>query len=174
MAAEALPNWPGMGPDYTAWLNSLERTPSSPEAALGSTTPGRAYLAMMNGEQEFSVLHSVHRWTAAEGGRRSLHNRIVAFEGEVMPWYNVPLLYRFEEDDATLLQLEELPTTAPSHAAEFYRDGERDNSFICAPSRPRRTIQATPSRWAVALSQFRWDGPRFFLTIRQWARHFGV
>ena len=119
MAAEALPNWPGMGPDYTAWLNSLERNPASPEAALESTTPGRSYLAMMNGEQEFSVLHSVHRWTAAEGGRRSLHNRIVAFEGEVMPQYNVPLLYRFEEDDATLLQLEELPTTAPSHATEF-------------------------------------------------------
>jgi len=60
-AAEAHPGWLGTGPHYTAWLNALGRTPSSPEAALGSSAPELAYLAMMNGEQELPVLHNVHR-----------------------------------------------------------------------------------------------------------------
>ena len=67
-AAETRPGWSGTGLHYTAWLNALGRTPSSPEAALGSSAPELAYLAMMNGEQEFPVLHNVHRWIASRGG----------------------------------------------------------------------------------------------------------
>ena len=110
---------------------------------------------MMNGKQEFPVLHNDHRWIVSERGRSSLHNRIVAFKGEVMPQYNVPLLHRFAEEDAALLQLQELPTSAPSHAAEFYRDGEKTTISICARSHPLATIRAAQSRWAGASSQFR-------------------
>ena len=117
---------------------------------------------MMNGEQEFPVLHNVHRWIASERGRSSLHNRIVAFEGEVMPQYNVPLLHHFAEEDAALLQLQELPTSAPSHAAEFYRDGEKTTISICARSHPLATIRAAQSRWAGASSQFLLGWAPFF------------
>ena len=154
-AAETRPGWLGTGPHYTAWLNALGRTPSSPEAALGLSAPELAYLAMMNGEQEFPVLHNVHRWIASERGRSSLHNRIVAFEGEVMPQYNIPRLHRFAEEDAALLQLQELPTSAPSHAAEFYRGGKKTTISICARSHPLATIRAAQSRWTGAASQFR-------------------
>ena len=133
-AAETRPGWSGTGPHYTAWLNALGRTPSSPEAALGSSAPELAYLAMMNGEQEFPVLHNVHRWIASERGRSSLHNRIVAFEGEVMPQYNVPLLHRFAEEDAALLQLQELPTSAPSH--RVLPRWRKDNDFHLRPVPP--------------------------------------
>jgi hypothetical protein len=144
-AAETHPGWSGTGPHYTAWLNALGRTPSSPEAALGLSAPELAYLAMINGEQEFPILHNVHRWIASERGRSSLHNRIVAFEGEVMPQYNVPLLHHFAEEDVALLQLQELPTSTPSHAAEFYRDSEKTTISICARSHPLATIRAAQS-----------------------------
>ena len=72
-----------------------------------------------------------------------------------MPQYNVPLLHCFAEEDAALLQLQELPTSAPSHAAEFYRDGEKTTISICARSHPLATIRASQSRWAGASSQFR-------------------
>jgi len=90
-----------------------------------------------------------------ERGRSSLHNRIVAFEGEVMPQYNVPLLHRFVKEDAAPLQLQELPTSAPSHAAEFYLGGKKTTIFICAQSHPLATIRAAQSRWTGAASQFR-------------------
>ena len=61
-------------------------------------------------------------------GRR-LHNRIVIFEGEVLPQYSFPRLYRFEDEVAELLQLQVRPTGAPSHAAHFYRDGQQENEF---------------------------------------------
>ena len=40
-AAETRPGWSGTGLHYTAWLNALAlgQTPSSPEAALGSSAP---------------------------------------------------------------------------------------------------------------------------------------
>jgi len=104
-AAETRPGWSGTGLHYTAWLNALGWTPSSPEAALGSSAPELAYLTMMSGEQVFLILHNVHRWIASKRGCSSLHNRILAFEGKVMPQYNVLLLHRFAEEDAALLQL---------------------------------------------------------------------
>ena len=61
-------------------------------------------------------------------GRR-LHNRIVVFEDEVLPQYNLRRLYRFEDEDAELLQLQVMPMDAPSHASHFYRDGQRDDEF---------------------------------------------
>ena len=76
------------------------------------------------------------------------HNRIVAFEGEVMPQYNIPLQHHFAEEDAALLQLQELPTSALSHAAEFYRYDEKTTISICARSHPLATIWAAQSRWA--------------------------
>ncbi len=114
---------------YTAWVNALGQNPSSPEAALGTIAPELAYLVRKNGEIQFSALPHIHRWRSPDVGRSRLHNRIVVFEGEVLPQYNLPRLYRFEDEDAELLQLQVMPTGAPSHAADFYWDGQRDDEF---------------------------------------------
>ena len=134
-----------MGMHYTAWVNALGRNPSSPEAALGTIAPELAYLVRMNSKLQFVILHHIQRWRSPNGGRSCLHNRIVAFEGEVLPQYNLPLLYRFKKDDAELLQLQVMPTGAPSHATRFYRDGQRDDKFHWrVPPTPRIIREAQP------------------------------
>jgi len=92
-AVEAQAGWPGLGHHYNAWVTALSRNPASPEAALGPVSPELAYLVRMNGKDQFSVLHHLHRWKAPEGVRSRLDNCIVAFEGEVQDRYGLPILF---------------------------------------------------------------------------------
>jgi hypothetical protein len=59
--AKASPSWPGIGTHYAAWVHSVKRDPTNPEAAVNEDAPERAYLAVMNGNKHLSVLHHLHR-----------------------------------------------------------------------------------------------------------------
>jgi hypothetical protein len=95
----------------------------------------------MNGDRHLSVLHHLHRWRAHDGGQSRLGGAIVAFEGEVREAHGVPLLWRFDEEEAGLLSRGPLPTSALNHAAFFYHKGDRDNRFH------NRWIPPPPGSW---------------------------
>jgi hypothetical protein len=127
--AKAAPSWPGIGAYYAAWVRTLRREPTNPEAAINKDAPERAYLAVMNGDKHLSVLHHLHRWRAHNGGRSRLDGYIVAFEGEVRDAHGAPLLWRFDEEEAGLLHPGPLPASALNHASLFYRKGDKDDRF---------------------------------------------
>jgi len=142
-SVQASPGFPGMGIHYKAWTQALSRTPSSPAADVDRIAPELAYLVRMNGESEFSVLHHLHRWRSPDGVRSRLNNQIVAFEGELRSEHGLPLLFRFDEDDDKLLQLQLLPTGLANHAADFYRDGQQDDAFHRGQVPPRQNYRVT-------------------------------
>ena len=173
-AVQARPGYPGMGIHYKAWTQALSRTPSSPVAAVDRIAPELAYLVRMNGESEFSVLHHLHRWRSPEGVRSRLNNRIVAFEGEVRSEHGLPLLFRFDEDDDKLLQLQLLPSGLANHAADFYRDGQQDDEFHRGQVPPRQDYRgnttATGGRLIpipVSWAPFFLDYPNMGLAFRR-------
>jgi hypothetical protein len=127
--AEASPSWPGIGAHYAAWVQSLKRDPTNPKATVNKDAPEREYLAVMNGDRHLLMFHHLHRWRAHDGGRSRLGGAIVAFEGEVREAHGVPLLWRFDEEEAGLLHRGPLPTLALNHAAFFYREGDQDDRF---------------------------------------------
>jgi hypothetical protein len=61
-------------------------------AALGPKATERSYLAMLNAEGVFSVMHGLQWWAEASGGAHSQRGQMVAFEGEVGSGMNVPNL----------------------------------------------------------------------------------
>jgi hypothetical protein len=127
--AKAAPSWPGIGAYYAAWVRALRREPTNPEAAINEDAPERAYLAVMNGNKHLSVLHHLHWWRAHDGGRSCLDGYIVAFEGEVRDANGIPLLWRFDEEEAGLPHPGPLPAFALNHASLFYREGDKDDRF---------------------------------------------
>jgi hypothetical protein len=66
--SKASPSWPGIGAHYAAWVHSIKRDPTNPEAAVNEDAPERAYLADMNGNKHLLVLHHLHWWRAHDGG----------------------------------------------------------------------------------------------------------
>jgi hypothetical protein len=127
--AKASPSWPGIGAHYAAWVQSLKRDPTNPKAAVNKDAPEKAYLAVMNGDRHLLVFYHLYWWWAHDGGRSRLGGAIVAFEGEVREAHGVPLLWRFNEEEAGLLHRGSPPTSALNHAAFFYRKGDRDDRF---------------------------------------------
>jgi hypothetical protein len=127
--AKAAPSWPGICAYYVAWVRALRQEPTNPEAAINKDAPERAYLAVMNGDKHLTVLHHLHRWRAHDGGCSRLDGYIVAFEGEVRDAHGVPLLWRFDEEEAGLLHPGPLPASALNHASLFYREGDKDDRF---------------------------------------------
>jgi hypothetical protein len=79
------------------------------ESALGPKAKARTYLAMLNAEGVFSVMHGLQWWAGAPGRARNQCGKVVAFEGEVRTGTNVPNLWRFEEPEEQLLRLLTLP-----------------------------------------------------------------
>jgi hypothetical protein len=57
---KAAPSWSGIRADHVAWMRALNRDPTNPDAAINGKAPERAYLAIMNGAKQFSVLHHLH------------------------------------------------------------------------------------------------------------------
>jgi hypothetical protein len=127
--AKTAPGWAGMGADHAAWVQALHQDQSNPDAAIVDETSERVYLAIMNGAKHFSILHHLHWWKAAEGGRSRTDGCIVAFEGEVRDAYGLPLLWRFDEREEGLLHLRQLQSPALHWAALFYRDGKNHGRF---------------------------------------------
>jgi hypothetical protein len=121
--AEAAPSWPGICTYYAAWVQALRQEPTNLEAAINKDAPERAYLAIMNGDKHLLVLHHLHRWRAHDGGRSRLDGYIVAFEGEVRDAHGIPLLWRFDEEEAGLLHPGPLPASSLNHAFPFLPRG---------------------------------------------------
>jgi hypothetical protein len=172
--AEAAPSWPGICTYYAAWVRALRWEPTNLEAAINEDAPERAYLAVMNGDKHLSVLHHLHRWRAHNGGHSRLDGYIVAFEGEVRDAHGVPLLWKFDEEEAGLLHPGPLPASALNHASLFYREGDKDDRFHTRQTPPplggrEETIQTfgrlipIPVGWA---SMFL-DRPSFGVAFRR-------
>ncbi len=97
--------------------------------ALGPKATERTYLAMLNAEGIFSVMHSLRWWAEAPGGSRNQRGWIVAFEGGVRTGIGLPNLWRFEEPDDHLFRLLTLPQVSLSDTARFYEDETNDEYY---------------------------------------------
>ncbi len=80
---KAGPGWEGNGACYRACLEAITRTPHPLATALGPEAAGRIYLAMVNGNGSFLVLHNLARFEEPAGMRSRAGGRIVAFKGEI-------------------------------------------------------------------------------------------
>jgi hypothetical protein len=105
------------------------------ESALGPKAKGRTYLAMLNAEGIFLVMHGLQWWAGAPGRARNQRGKVVAFEGEVRMGTNVPNLWRFEEPEEQLLQLLTLLPVLLSDTARYYEDRANDN-YYCTTVAP--------------------------------------
>ena len=76
------------------------------DEALGPSSADRAYLAMLNAEGVFSVMHGLQWWAEAPGGTHNQCGHMVAFEGEVRSRTGVPNLWRFDEPKEQLVPSE--------------------------------------------------------------------
>ncbi len=146
--AEAAPSWPGICAYYAAWVQALRQEPTNPEAAINEDAPERVYLAVMNGNKHLLVLPHLHRWRAHNGGCSHLDGYIVAFEGEVRDAQGIPLLWRFDEEEAGLLHPGPLPASALNHASLFYREGDKDDRFHTRQTPP------PPRGWEETIESF--------------------
>ncbi len=75
----------------------------SPEAA------GRIYLAIVNGNGHFLVLHNLARFEEPPGMKSRAGGHLVAFKGEVRDDYGLPRLLQFDEADNKLFALDSFP-----------------------------------------------------------------
>ena len=169
-AAKARPGWSGTGPHYTAWLNALGRTPPSPEAALGLSAPELAYLAMMNGEQEFPVLHNVHRWIASERGGAAVCTTALWHlkKGDAPVQYSPTTSFCRRRGGATAA-----PRTAnerPITCRRVLPVRRKDNDFHLRPVPPPSNYPGSTVTMGGHLIPISAGlGPVLFLTIGRWA-----
>jgi hypothetical protein len=124
---EATARWKGNGAYYRACVEAITRPPDPLATALRPEAAGGIYLAMVNGDRSFSVLHNLARFKKPAGMRSRAGGRIVAFEGEVREDFGLPRLLQFDEPDNNLFALDSFPLPALHGAAMFYhRDREND------------------------------------------------
>jgi hypothetical protein len=124
------PGWKGNGAYYRACVEAITRAPDPLATALGPEAARRIYLAMVNGDGSFLVLHNLARFKEPAGMRSQAGGRIVAFEGEVRDNFGLPRLLQFNEPDNNLFALDSFPLPALHGAAMFYhQDGEKDLRF---------------------------------------------
>jgi hypothetical protein len=127
---KAVSRWEGNGAYYRACLEAITRAPNPLATALGPEAAGRIYLAMVNGDGSFLVLHNLVWFEEPAGMRSRAGGRIMAFEGDIRDDFGLPRLLQFEEPDNELFALDLFPIPALHDAAIFYhRDGENDLRF---------------------------------------------
>jgi hypothetical protein len=102
---------------------------------LGLEATERTYLAILNAEGVFLVMHGLQWWADASGGARNQWGQIVAFEGEVQMGTGIPNLWRFEEPDNQLFRLLTLPPVSLSDTAWYY-DEEKNDEYYRATVAP--------------------------------------
>jgi hypothetical protein len=125
-----VPGWEGNGAYYRACLEAITRAPDPLATALRPEATGRIYLAMVNGNGSFSVLHNLARFKEPAGMRSRVGGRIVAFEGGIRDDFGLPRLLQFKEPDNKLFALDLFPIPALHDVAIFYhQDGENDLRF---------------------------------------------
>ncbi len=103
--------------------------------ALGPEATERTYLAVLNAEGVFLMMHGLQWWAEAPGRARNHRGQMVAFEGEVRMGMGVPNLWRFEEPDDQLFWLLTLPPVLLSDTALYYED-EKHDKYYCATVAP--------------------------------------
>jgi hypothetical protein len=113
----------------------LEDQAGAIESALGPKAKGWTYLAMLNAEGIFSVMHGLQWWAGPPGGARNQCGKVVAFEGEVRTGTNVPNLWRFEEPEEQFLRLLTLTPVLLSDTARYYAD-RANNKYYCTTVAP--------------------------------------
>jgi hypothetical protein len=127
---KAVPRWGGNGAYYRACVEAITRAPNPLATALGLEAAGRIYLAMVNGDGSFLILHNLARFEEPAGMRSRAGGHIVAFEGEVRDNFSLPRLLQFDELDNKLFALDSFPMPALNSVASFYhQDGENDLRF---------------------------------------------
>jgi hypothetical protein len=107
----------------------VDNQASALRRALGPEATERTYLAMLNAEGVFLVMHGLQWWTEAPGGARNHHGQMVAFKGEARTGTGIPNLWRFEEPDDQLFQLLTLPSVLLSNMALYYEDEKNDKYY---------------------------------------------
>ncbi len=121
-------------------MEAITKAPDPLATALGPEAARRIYLAMVNGNGSFLVLHNLARFEKPAGMRSWAGGHIVAFEGEVQDNFGLPCLLQFNESDNKLFALDSFPMPALHSAASFYhQDGENNLWFHhkVVPSLPR-------------------------------------
>jgi hypothetical protein len=151
----AAPGWKGNGAYYRACVEAITRAPNPLAMALGPEAVERIYLAMVNGDGSFSVLHNLARFKEPAGMRSWAGGRIMVFEGEVRDDFGLPCLLQFDKPDDNLFALDSFPLPALHSTAIFYhRDGENDlrfhNKVVPSPPSGQRysCLIPVPTEWA--------------------------
>jgi hypothetical protein len=123
--------------------------------ALRPEAAGRIYLAMVNGDGSFLVLHNLARFEEPAGMRSRAGGRIAAFEREVRDNFGLPRLLQFDEPDNNLFVLDLFPLPALHGVAMFYhQDGENNlrfhNKIVPSPPGGQRysCLIPVPTEWA--------------------------
>jgi hypothetical protein len=101
-------------------VEAITRAPDPLATALRLEAAKRIYLAVVNGNGSFSVLHNLARFKEPAGTRSWAGGRIMAFEGEVRDNFSLPRLLQFDEPDDDLFALDLFPLRALHSAAIFY------------------------------------------------------
>ncbi len=96
------------------------RAPDPLAMALGPEAARRIYLAMVNGDGSFLVLHNLARFEEPAGMRSWVGGHIIAFKGKVRDNFSLPRLLQFNELDNILFALDLFPMPALHSAASFY------------------------------------------------------
>jgi hypothetical protein len=151
----AAPGWKGNRAYYRACVEAITRAPDPLATTLGPEAAERIYLAMVNGNGSFLVLHNLARFQEPAGMRSRAGGRIMAFKGEVRDNFGLPRLLQSDEPDDNLFTLDSFPLPALHSAAIFYhRDRENDLRFHnkvipSPPSRQRYSrLIPVPTEWA--------------------------
>jgi hypothetical protein len=136
-------------------VEAITRASDPLATALGPEAAERIYLAMVNGDGSFSVLHNLARFKKPVGMRSRAGGRIMAFKGEVQDNFGLPRLLQFNEPDDDLFTLNSFPLPALHSAAIFYhQDGENGlrfhNKVVPSPPSGQRysCLILVPTEWA--------------------------
>jgi hypothetical protein len=116
----AASGWKGNGAYYRACVEAIMRAPDPLATALKPEAAKRIFLAMVDGNGSFLVLHNLARFKEPAGMRSQAGGRIMAFEGEVRDNFGLPRLLQFNEPDNNLFALDSFPLPALHSVAIFY------------------------------------------------------
>jgi len=148
--------------------------PGSVAAALEpNAAKARVYLAVLNGDVGFTLLHHVQRLDQEIWPTDPIANKIVAFAGDIRAQGPTPNVIVFDEEEDTLFQRFDLPAARLVETLDWYRStangNDQNNTFVVDPSIPIKVGGAVtrlipiPLGWA---SMFL-DGPNFGTTVRR-------
>ena len=127
---EAAPGWKGNGAYYRACSQAITKAFNPLGVALSPEAAGRIYLAMVNGNGHFLVLHNLARFEELAGMKSRAGGHIVAFEGEVQDDYGLFHLLQFDKPDNKLFALDSFPPPDIQAVALFYLPGGKNNRLF--------------------------------------------